>query len=125
MCDTTKLKPFDLERALAGDVIVSKYGRKCKVMLVEGASSTHRFVVIPFGERSAVPFFTTESFFYDFFMAPKKKTVYVNLYKYNLVNDSLHKHAYYYDSATQAEQYAKEFGELSYIAIAVPVEIEV
>lgn len=94
-------KPFDLERALAGDPVVTRNGRPVTQLVkfdaaggiyevygVVGASVESWRVD---GRYSA----GGEECVYDIFMAPKKRTVWVNLYP--------DRRTFWYDSEERAD----------------------
>ena len=106
------MKPFDLEAAKRGDPIQMKYGRKLEfVAYVPEARPEHRVVVLdpPTGIMAGV----SKG---DVFMAPKRRTVWVNLFTWA--------EACYYpsqeaaDSAQEREKY-KRVGDRAW-----PLEIE-
>lgn len=94
-------KPFDLERALAGDPVVTRGGWPVTQLVKFDASDA----ICPlhgvlggniFAWRVDGRYFTDCKFGYDLFMAPKKRTVWVNL--------CLDGKAYWYDSEDVANR---------------------
>jgi hypothetical protein len=124
--DLTKLKPFDLEAAKRGEPVVTRGGEpvlelhyfetatgKYPLAAVVGPV-THVFTADGFYDISKEPHHT------DLFMAPRKQTVYVNLYSKECVVT-----AAWHETAEKARQFASEpFRDVT-LAIAVPIEIEV
>lgn len=83
------MKPFDLEAAKAGAPLVTRDGRPAKFIAHVGeAQPSQRLVVLidggvytkfESGKYSSSPAHVSEN---DLFMAPVKRTVWVNLYAY-------------------------------------------
>lgn len=113
------MKPFDLKKAISGDPIVTKDGRKARfithipectygvVVVLEGANVPSAY------NEKGLSTFSTEIDAYDLFMATKKRTVYVNFYENGT--------ATHYENIDCAKNIA--FNKIA-IAVAVPVEIE-
>jgi hypothetical protein len=83
------MKPFDLEAAKRGTPIITRDGRKVKFIAhVPEATLNHRVVVL-YGD--VIRTFPDSGKYYssdhesvlDLFMAPRKRTVWVNLYPEN------------------------------------------
>lgn len=82
------MKPFDLERALAGDPVVTRDGREVPwLAYCHEAHVSQRVVALIKGSRE-LDFFNTNGratpyaeHKNDLFMAPKKRTVWVNLFR--------------------------------------------
>ena len=114
------MKPFDLEAAKAGAPMVTRDGRPAKFIAhVEEAHPNQRLLVL-IGEHVCKNFEDggymppdNESD-YDLFMAPVKRTVWVNLYESGV--------ARFHDTESDAEDFARE-DRLG--GRAWPVEIEV
>lgn len=118
-------EPFDLARAMAGEPIVTRDGRKARFVAHIQEAVTHRVVAFIDGESMAINF--TElgrlnsgdrDCHLDLLMAPKpKRTVWVNVWP---------KKGGYYAGAHSTEEDAvsvsKENGE--YSIIAHPIEID-
>ena len=106
------MKPFDLEAAKRGDPIQMKYGRKLEfVAYVPEARPEHRVVVLdpPTGIMAGV----SKG---DVFMAPKRRTVWVNLFMWG--------EAYHYPSQEAADNaYVRTYSE-RIGGRAWPLEIE-
>ena len=115
------MKPFDLEAAKRGEPIMTRDGREAKfiahvpeaaaaqqiVYLVEGEIKTNWVT----GERNKDVRYTT-----DLFMAPKKRTVWVNLY-----SDG---EAFYHYTQEEADDLDSGSKEDRIGGKAYPVEIE-
>lgn len=111
-------KPFDLERALAGDPVVTRDGRPVTQLVkfdVGGDSEPVCGVL-----NGSISSWSVDGLYltdieskYDIFMAPKKRTVWVNL--------CFDGKAYWYDSEEVADECRghDSIGDRSY-----PVEIE-
>lgn len=101
------MKPFDLEAAKRGESIVTEDNEK---VLFIGLDSNGN-VVAEDSEGWLIKYRTT-----GIFMAPKKRTVWVNLY------DCV---AYPFDSREDADEDAKQFNVMMRIGDkAYPVEVE-
>lgn len=119
-----ELIPFDLETAKAGAALVTRDGRKVRFLahVPEALSSCRVLAYIElesgareFTESGKAKPHTGEAS--DLFMAPKpKRTVWVNLY-----NDGSYSSA---GSEADALRFAKMHDENSYVAIAIPIEID-
>jgi hypothetical protein len=78
-------KPFDLERALAGDPVVTRNGRPVTQLVKFDVGNVISPVCGVLGDniltwRVDGRHFSNCGSTYDLFMAPKKRTVWVNLY---------------------------------------------
>ena len=96
------MKPFDLERALAGDPVVTRWGEEAtQFHLFEGA---HRPLACVIGGNvcayfgNGVDLESGMSSKYDLFMAPKKRIVWVNLYYWEAGQL-----AFWYDTQEEAD----------------------
>lgn len=112
------MKPFNLERALAGDPVVTRGGWKALKILDSGLDIHMRYIAL-FEDGSTETydehgryFGTDEEAYIDLFMAPKKRKVWVNFYAAGGAD------------WFETEELAKSKSSKYYIAIAVPVEIE-
>jgi len=121
------MKPFDLEAAKRGEPIVCRDGTPAKFIAhVPEASESSRLVVMvdtfvaPLWENGKYWSYD-ESHDFDLFMAPKKRTVWVNFFKYTT-------DAAFYSTKEHADEQAeyrksvcrsKRIGNRAY-----PVEIE-
>ena len=114
------LKPFNLERAKAGDPIVTCDGRKAKFIAhVPEAKDTAKVVVLitsnvySFRENGRV--WSWEDDQMDLYMASKKRTVWVNLYLDGTTDSE------FFDAKDEADRYASHsrIGGKAY-----PIEIE-
>jgi hypothetical protein len=111
-------KPFNLERALAGDPVVMRDGRPVTQITkfdIYGRRALHGVVeghVISWFENGR--YYSSGESSYDLLMAPKKRTVWVNMY-----GDGWR--CYWYDSEEEADNNAMQYrtGNRAY-----PVEIE-
>lgn len=115
------MKPFDLEAAKRGEPIQTRDGRKARFIAhVPECHQLHRVLALVDGETFVQAF--TEAGRYakrddsaeDLFMAPKKRTVWVNLYY-----DRLLPSCWYY-----SEEYANRYAGRRIGNRAYPVEIE-
>ena len=112
------MKPFDLEAAKAGAPLVTRSGESVRfVAHVPDARQDMRVIAINsdliiFTKHENGCYWFNQEHFSDLFMAPVKRTVYVNFYKNNT--------ATYYATEKAAEDAASNDA----IAVAVPVEIE-
>lgn len=124
-------EPFDLARAMSGEPIVTRDGRKARFVAYVPEATVYKLVVFVDGE--AVPSFIKESGrrggegedrIYDLFMAPKpKRTVWVNVWIQE--NGVLESTRIPYASKSAAENSALANSCISkYITIAHPIEIE-
>jgi hypothetical protein len=121
------MKPFDLERAKAGDPIVTRDGRKAKFIAhIPEADKQQRIIVLVgkdvYGVRESGKFKVFESDNVDLFMASKKRTVWVNLYPDHWHASSDHWHASFdTEEEADADQWdnPKRIGDKAY-----PIEIE-
>jgi hypothetical protein len=110
-------KPFDLERALAGDPVVTRHGKS--VTQLKKFDIRGRCVLLGVFDGQLASWLENGCYYssgewpYDLFMAPKKRTVWVNLY-----GDGL---CYRYDSKAEADEASasNRIGNRAY-----PVEIE-
>ncbi|WP_261541708.1 hypothetical protein [Burkholderia multivorans] len=112
------MKPFDLEAAKRGAALVTRDGRAVSEFHVFETEESDKPCVAVVDGR---PFWTTRSGKYggdyeesekDLFMAPQKRTVYVNFYP--------DEEASYYPAA----DLARSASYVKALAVAVPVEIE-
>lgn len=115
------MKPFNLEAAKAGDPIVTRYGTKAEFIAhIPHARIDSRVVALvgdmvkSYHESGTYFIDPTEPVSDDLFMAPKKRTVWVNFY------DHAFGAAYYNteDEANNAAMVTRKGGK------AYPVEIE-
>lgn len=124
-----KLKPFDLEAAKRGEPIITRDGEKVYFIAhVPELSESYRVVTRIEGEAS--PYCVSESGRYfsretetpfDLFMAPRKRTMYVNIYEFPLASrDSPGNCAAAYYTEDSARN-----NRAPVLAVAVPVEIEI
>ena len=81
------MKPFDLKRALAGDPVVTRDGRKIEFVAHDPkAGAGFRILARREGESCASSFYTDGKHTdgielpYDLFMAPTKREAWVNVY---------------------------------------------
>lgn len=125
--DTKKLKPFDLEAAKRGEPMVTRNGRKATfVAHVAECYEQYRLIVLVEGNSSCIHCFENGLFSRnddsndDLFMAPRKVTRWVNIRAGDCA-------AFHYDTPERAREEQRRSGlsASEYLAIAVPVEIEV
>ena len=117
------MKPFDLEAAKRGEPIVTRNGHEAKFIAhVPELAKAHRVLYTVPNNDYALScaedgrHYTSSQSSYDIFMAPKKRTVWVNLYpRKSLVCNE------WYDSEREANIYCTtdRIGGKAY-----PVEIE-
>jgi hypothetical protein len=112
------LKPFNLEAAKAGEPIQTRDGRKARFLAhVPEALPEYRVIILVDGESRSDEFLesgrynASETRSNDLFMAPKTRTVFVNVYRNG--------NAWWYES----KEYAEHSTDADTLAIAVPVEI--
>ncbi|MBA1366945.1 hypothetical protein [Burkholderia gladioli] len=118
--DTKKLKPFDLEAAKRGELMVTRSGKAAKFIayVPEAEDAFHILVLI---DKTALAFYGNGHFYSnedhhnDLFMAPRKVKRWVNLYA--------HGGAWHYGTEEEAKTRIANNDSVA-IAIAVPVEIE-
>ena len=133
------MKPFNLERALAGDPVVTRSGSKvqrivhwpevtadhCRVVaLVDGSVQTFHEDGIFFPISDATTYRQTDLATYrqmDLMMAPRKRTVWVNLYRADYEDGKCS-----FGGAHKTEQLADDFaGDAVRVGNrAYPIEIE-
>jgi hypothetical protein len=114
------MKPFDLEAAKRGEPIITRDGREAKLLAYEPDLGNLPVVVMIAGSVTQMTkngsWVGDNSCSCDLFMAPKKRTVWVNFYSNR---ESV---AYYYDTENDADYVAngrKRIGNKAY-----PVETE-
>lgn len=98
------MKPFNLEAAKAGALLVTREGESVKFIAhVPEANEGERVIV--FSEAKAIRVYHESGNYYrngtdgyDLFMAPQKKTVWVNIYANG--------YASYWNTEKQADDYA-------------------
>ncbi|WP_175969636.1 hypothetical protein [Burkholderia sp. BCC0322] len=123
------MKPFDLEAAKRGEPIVTRDGRSVAFVAHDpNFSETHRVITRVEGTTAPRCYFESGAYFkegpddLDLFMAPRKRTVYVNIYdQANPLGKSQGNFAVWHDNEAAARRHSDE----SAVATAVPVEIEV
>lgn len=111
------MKPFDLEAAKRGEPIITRDGRAVKFIAhVPEASAPFRVITLP---KDGMPLCNWEDGKYeasdehgaDLFMAPKRRTVWVNLYDGPWLHET--------ESAADAEANTGRLGNKAH-----PIEIE-
>lgn len=119
-------KPFDLEAAKAGEPLVTRDGRKARLLAhVPEFEEEHRVIFAIEGEGHAMSYSESgvyvhdEASDFDLFMAPKTRTVFVNLYRFK--KDGIWD--FYGSQFDTAEAAGKGADIERALAIAVPVEI--
>ncbi|HDR9003039.1 TPA: hypothetical protein QDA99_006598 [Burkholderia vietnamiensis] len=123
------MKPFDLEAAKRGEPIVTRDGRSVVFVAHDPSfTETHRVIVRVEGTGSPRCYLESGAYYkgdtndLDLFMAPRKRTVYVNVYdQANPLGESQGNFAVWHES----EAVARKHADKSALACAVPVEIEV
>jgi hypothetical protein len=127
------MKPFDLQRAIAGDPVVTRDGRRAK-FVAHVPESKRGCTTIAFveGDGAVRLYYDNGSFCYDnsisehdLQMAPKKKTAYVNLWpgRDGTTFGVPAFTAYWYETKELATEALGDAGSGA-LAVAVPVEIE-
>jgi hypothetical protein len=111
-------KPFDLERALAGDPVVTRYGKPVTQLTKFDIYGTHVLRGVLDGQLVGWLengcYYASGEWPCDLFMAPKKRTVWVNLYGNG-------QRCYWYECEEEAD-YASMASRIG--SRAWPVEIE-
>lgn len=120
------MKPFDLKAALAGEPVVTRNGCEVSQLIhfqLENNSAPVRFVckdvILACSDKGRYNVYSEVEHFYDLFMAPKKRTVWINLF--SCLPDAGRFNGRYYESE-QAADYASHgmrIGNRAY-----PIEIE-
>lgn len=127
------MKPFDLQKALQGDPVVMRDGRKVLEILAfktPGVTNPVRAVTAGGGVFQFSPegnYYMAEQSSNDLFMAPKVRTVYVNLFTTPGVNYQISTMAASFDSHDRALAHAAKVGEngiSKLVKVAHPVEVE-
>jgi hypothetical protein len=120
------MKPFDLQHAIAGDPLITRDGRNARMIaLVPTCAPERRVIAIIEGADRVSDYTETGCRIHegyadseDLFTAPKKRTVYVNLYEKRHGRGE----AFYHDTEEHARIYRDDSRVV--IAVAVPIEIE-
>lgn len=116
------LKPFDLERALAGEPVISRNGRKItEIFHFKTAQANYSVRVVMDGILYDLTVngnfdFSGKESENDLFMAPVKREEWVNVYQYSEPLENTHMHRYKVGFSTwncleKAEQAGKEYQE--------------
>lgn len=125
------MKPFDLQKALGGDPVVTRDGDPVtQLVQFEGIRTSRcslRGVI-----KDCIQAFDAEGRFsglqhgsrYDLFMAPKKRTLYLNVWKSSggIYLPSLSPDPNF--AATTASEHKKNSPGVVYQHIALPIEVE-
>lgn len=121
-------EPFDLARAMAGEPIVTRDGRKVSFLgHVPGFKPTHRVIAAIEGNDSPDTFYEDGRYYEnmgdknDLFMAPKpKRTVWVNIWMpvWQKFASTV------YESRDRALQVAADNNGCDYLVVAHPIEID-
>ncbi|MET3232230.1 UNVERIFIED_ORG: hypothetical protein ABIC54_004435 [Burkholderia sp. 1263] len=125
------MKPFDLKKAIAGDPLVTRDGRSARLIgHAPEFEESSRVIVAIEGVDSARQHYESGAYTRDaehgsdLFMAPKKRTVWVNVYETRLNTIRNHGNcAAVFDTEEGARSNADGNG-IRVTAIAVPIEIE-
>lgn len=119
------MKPFDLQRAIAGDPLVTRGGITARfVAHVPECDHSYRVIAIVEGDGATTAYgedgrmWRGEDRHYDLMMAPKKRTVWVNLYRRGACTE-----AAWHDAESIAHLMTEGCEDLL-VARAVPIEIE-
>ncbi|KVQ85528.1 hypothetical protein WK07_04320 [Burkholderia multivorans] len=123
------MKPFDLEAAKRGEPLVTRDGRKVQEFHYFATRDDWRVCAVIHGDMICCGDDGRFSLYgrddpSDLFMAPRKRTVYVNVYATSLNNDdSPGTVAAAFDTEEGAKLNARH-DRAGLLAIAVPIEIE-
>jgi len=125
------MKPFDLQKAIAGDPMVTRDGRAVRfIAYVSEFEESSRLLVAIKGVKNVRAHYENGSYTADalhdadLFMAPKKRTVWVNVYETRLNTVRNHGNcAAVFDTEEGAHNNADGNG-VRVTAIAIPIEIE-
>ena len=123
------MKPFDLTAAKAGKPLVTRDGRKARFVGNTGDGRRYSIAAAIDAEKdietytaSGRRFGDSEESNFDLFMAPERRTVYVNLYRTSLGGGRGHISRWFH-SKEDAEREGSETIEKAFVT--VPIEIEV
>lgn len=126
------MKPFDLEAAKRGEPLITRDGRKVTDFAhFPSKEGAYKVYAVIGGDTSS---FTEEGNEWnvdcsqtnlDLFMAPRKRTVYVNLWPGKMIGTGGGCGGYHYDDKETARAAAFNTRGVDAFAVAVPVEIEV
>lgn len=122
---TTQIKPFNLKEAIEGKPLVNRQGKPVKfIAYVPEAVDCYRLIVLDCNNQIVCyyddgSYIGTKEHFMDVFMAPTKRTVWVNLYS---VTSGVGGHWYHYNTEEDADSYASP-GRIN--GKSFPIEIEV
>lgn len=117
------MKPFDLQKAMAGDPLVTRDGRAARFIVYVPELDKNCRVIVRVNDDPRVKDFSEEGRYWgesapsplDLFMAPKKRTVWLNFWKDNGLKCTVF----------ESEDGAKGTpGYHPWTHIAVPIEIE-
>lgn len=116
-------KPFDLEKAKAGNPVVTRDGRKVRILCTDLKHNIPIIAAIDEGDgtESVLPYTKNGEYcFYDesehdLFMAPVKKTYYVNIYKYIKPYDENDMTSVIYDDIEGAKITANDTDTLKFV----------
>ena len=118
-------KPFDLSRAKLGEPVITRDGRKARIVCFDKKGTYPLVALVEMGDYENTFSFKNDGCFAaeannesDLFMAPVKRTVWVNVYK---VEQAFTTGQIVYSNKQTAEQTADE-GD-NYLG-AYPIEIE-
>lgn len=122
-------EPFDLARAMAGEPIVTRDGRKARFVGYVPEFSPERQIAVAIDGASGFNEYYKDGRYFsgagpnDLFMAPKpKRTVWVNVWPRS--DGSIGVTCPAYETKEMAERRASECGNLIHIVIAHPIEID-
>ena len=123
------MKPFNLERALAGDPVVTRDGRDVVWLAYCEKARVYQLIVLVDGMASVMVFSPNGKYYEtddgsanDLFMKSVKRTVYVNVWggsgQWGYMSTTRP-----FDSVDDAKESAN-LNPANYVAIAAPIEIE-
>ena len=120
------MQPFDLEAAKRGEPIQTRDGRPVEFIAhAPDSSFPNRRVACLIGgnfhlyRENGAWLSTAGPHVHDLFMAPKKRTVWVNLYEYPITSDRFDSYAYATEAAADAACVTPRMGNRAW-----PLEIE-
>lgn len=118
------MKPFDLQRAIVGDPLLTREGKTARfVAHLPECDNNYRVIAIVAGDGAATAYgedgrmWRGEDRHNDLMMAPKKRTVFANVWRDGL-------QIVCHDDPWMAGEAANFNGRENYCAIAAPIEIE-
>ncbi len=119
-------KPFDLEKALAGDPVMDEEGNIGKYIYTSNTNEHQLLFILKhrnsgeeytcwYNEYGTNPYVTSV-----LLMAPKKKTIWVNIYKNH--TPTYHSGSFTYDTEQEAMDNKNTAADFYYGAVAIEIE---